>query len=139
MRHVFNTNNDYASTAVELPFMLRKGFNKLYKQGRTKDYPELAIDILGVLICKTQKINQQNADCNPIKWYESSTRDLAEKVGEHQTTIQRNISWLHEKGWIKNLQYGVEDGRKTLYVLNVEKINDLIMEYRYKDNNGFNY
>jgi DNA-binding transcriptional ArsR family regulator len=126
---VFNTNNDYASTAVELPFMLRKGFNKLYKQGRKKDYPELAIDLLCVLICRTQKINQQNDECNPIKLYESSTRELANKVGVHQTTIQRNITWLFKKGWIKSLQCGKNDKRKTLYELNVGKINGLIKQY----------
>ena len=85
MRHVFKTNNDYASTSTELAFILRKGFNRLYKKGRVKEYPELAIDILSVLICKLQKINQLNDECNPVKWYECSSRELAAKVGEHQT------------------------------------------------------
>ena len=137
MRHVFKTNNDYASTPTELAFILRKGFNRLYKNGRIKEYPELAIDILSVLICKTQKINQLNNECNSVKWYECSTRELAAKVSEHQTTIQRNISWLHEKEWIVSLESGIIDRRKTLYVLNIEKINDLISQHLYPDSNYF--
>ena len=122
--YVFNTNNDYAGLTTELPFIIRKEF-----KGQKLKYPEIALLILCVLIGKTQKVNQRN-NSGEIKYYESSTRDLARQAGVAQTTIQRAIDWLSKNKWLE-IAKGIDNPQKMRYILNVEKINDAIAQHLY--------
>ena len=121
--YVFNTNHDYAGLTTELPFVILKAF-----KGKS-DCPKIASHLLCVLIGKTQKINQRN-ESDEIKYYESSTRDLAKMADVHQTTIQRAVTWLVSDEWLITKK-GVDNPLKTSYILNVEKINDAISQHLY--------
>ncbi len=121
--NVFNTNNDYAGLTTELPFIIRTAFKQYGK------FPEFAVHLLCVLIGKTQKINNRN-EHGEVKAYEGSTRDLAKMANEHQTTVQRAVTWLKTKGWL-NVEKGTDVANKVKYVLDIEKINDAISQHQY--------
>ena len=121
--YVFNTNQDYAGLTTELPFIIKRKFREY------SDCPRIAVHLLCVLIGKTQKINQRNESAD-IKYYESSTRDLAKMAGVQQTIMQRAVSWLVSNEWL-TIRKGIDNPQKTCYVLNVDNINDLILQHQY--------
>lgn len=121
--YVFHTNRDYAGLTTELPFIIWKELNKY------NDCPKITLPLLCTLIGKTQQINQRN-ETSTTKWFETSTRELAQMADVKQTIIQRGVKWLKSKGLLE-ISKGIDKPQKRCYQLNVETINDLISQHQY--------
>lgn len=123
--YVFHTNRDYAGLTTELPFIIWKELKKY------KDCPHITLSLLSTLIGKTQQINQRN-ETNTIKWFETSTRELAQMAGVQQTIIERSVKWLVSKELL-TISKGIDKPQKRCYKLAVDTINDWISQHQYND------
>lgn len=121
-RYVFPHLNDYAPVATDIIGIVSKGL-------RSDKQNIMARDVLITLILKTTKINLRNNKSDLVRPYESSARELAVILGVTHRAICNAIEFLRRNEWLFT-EKGIEDKRKTLYILNIEKITDLFLSHK---------